>query len=236
MRMWVEWPEKDFPRTNTQKPRRNLIAEFAAKEILRPGGEVASAGESPLEELIGRITGRSVRGFNADAALDSDLGLSSLDRVELISALEDRYQVDLSETRFSAARTVGDVERMLSGETRERAEYHYPRWVLRWPVTWVRWLAHYLLMRPAMILLGWPRIEGRENLRGWSGPMLVVCNHISDVDLGFVQTALPARLGNRIATATGGEDLEALHTPAAGRSFFGKIYDRTQMGCWEFRC
>ena len=229
MRMWVEWPQKDFPRTNTQKPRRNLIAEFAAKEILRPGGkEVASADKSPVAELIGRITGRSVAGLDAGAALDSELGLSSLDRVELISALEDRYQVDLSETRFSAARTVSDVERMLSGDTLPRAEYHYPRWVLRWPVTWARLLVHYLLGKPAMILRGWPRIEGRENLRGWSGPMLVVCNHISDVDFAFVQAALPARLRNRIATATRGEDLEALHTPAAGRGFFGKIYDRTR--------
>ncbi|MGA9544729.1 MAG: 1-acyl-sn-glycerol-3-phosphate acyltransferase, partial [Candidatus Sulfotelmatobacter sp.] len=228
MRMWVEWPQKDFPRTSTQKPRRNLIAEFAAKEILRPDGKIAPTSESPVAELIGRITGRAVGGLDAGTALDSDLGLSSLDRVELISALEDRYQVDLSETRFSAARTVGDVEKMLRGEARPRAEYHYPRWVLRWPVTWARLLVHYLLGKPAMILLGWPRIEGRENLRGCNGPMLVVCNHISDVDFAFVQAALPARLGNRIATATRGEDLEALHTPAISRGFFGKIYDRTR--------
>ena len=228
MRMWVEWRGEDFPRTNTQKPRRNLIADFAAKEILRPGEKLASAGESPVEELIGRVTGRSVRGLSADAALDSDLGLSSLDRVELISALEDRYQVDLSETGFSAARTVGDVEKMLRGEARPRAEYHYPRWVLQWPVTWLRWLGYHLLMRPAMILLGWPLIEGRENLRGWSGPMLVVCNHITDVDVGFVQTALPARLRNHIATAAGGESLEALHTPEASRGWWVGIYDRVQ--------
>jgi long-chain acyl-CoA synthetase len=229
MRMRVEWPQKDFPRTSTQKPRRNVIAEFAARELLQPGGtNVASTGENPVMELIGRITGRSVAGLKAEAAFDSELGLSSLDRVELISALEDRYQVDLSETRLSAARTVSDVERMLSGKARPRAEYHYPGWVLRWPVTWLRWLAHYLLMRPAMILLGWPRIEGRENLRGWRGPLLVVCNHISDVDVGFVQTALPARLQNRIATATRGEALEALHTPPASRGFFGRIYDRTK--------
>ena len=227
MRMWVRWPQDDFPRTPTQKPRRNLIAEFAGRQILRADAK-GFAGESPVIELIGRITGRSVAGLKREAVLDSELGLSSLDRVELISALEDRYQIDLSETRFSAARTVGDVERMLSGETRTRAQYHYPRWVLRWPVTWARWLAHYLLMRPAIILLGWPRIEGRENLRGWNGPLLVVCNHVSDVDAGFVQTALPARLRNRIATATGGEALEALRTPVAGRSFFGRIYDRAQ--------
>ncbi len=227
MRIWVQWPQKDFPRTNTQKPRRNLIAEFAGREILQTGrGDVAS--DNAVTELIERITGRSVAKLDADTALDSDLGLSSLDRVELIGALEDRYQVDLKETSFSAARTVGDVERMLSDEARPRAAYHYPGWVLRWPVTWLRWLAHYLLGRPAMMLLGWPRIEGRENLRGCSGPLLLVCNHISDVDFAFVQAALPARLGNHIATATRGEDLEALHTPAASRGFFGRIYDRTQ--------
>jgi long-chain acyl-CoA synthetase len=230
MRMYVVWPEKDFPRTSTQKPRRKLIAEFATREILQPGGK-AIASDSPVMELIGRITGRGVTELDHKASLDSDLssglGLSSLDRVELISALEDRYQVDLSETGFSAARTVGDIERMLSGEARPRAQYHYPGWVLRWPVTWLRWLAQYLLMRPAMFLLGWPRIEGRENLQGGNGPLLVVCNHISDVDFAFVQAALPARIRNRIATATRGEALEALHTPPASRGFFQRIYDRT---------
>jgi long-chain acyl-CoA synthetase len=232
VRMWMRWPQEDFPRTSTQKPRRNVIAESAARQILQAGGKDV-ASDSPVMEMIGRITGRSVMGLDGEAVLDSELGLSSLDRVELISALEDRYQLDLSESRFSAARTVGDVERMLRGETGSRAAYHYPDWVLRWPVTWVRWLAHYLLMRPAMILLGWPRIEGRENLLGWSGPLLVVCNHITEVDVGFVQTALPARLRNRIATAAGGEALEALRTAASGSGFFGRgflgrIYDRAQ--------
>src|SRR5208337_1728953 len=227
MRMWVQWPQEDFPRTSTQKPRRNVIAEFAARQILR-GGEKDVTSDSPVIELIGRITGRRAVRARRESDLSSDLGLSSLDRVELISALEDRYQVDLSETRFSAARTVGDVERMLSGEARPRAEYHYPDWVLRWPVTWVRWLAQCLLMMPAVMVLGWPRIEGRENLRGVNGPLLVVCNHIDDVDVGFVQTALPPRLRHRIATATGGEALEMLRSPAVDRTFSGKIYDRIQ--------
>jgi long-chain acyl-CoA synthetase len=226
MRMWVTWPDEDYPRTSTQKPRRNAIAQFAAREILS-ASDKRVVNESPVAELISRITGKKVVA-DAGAKLDSDLGLSSLDRVELISALEDRYQVDLSETRFSSARTVGDIEQMLRGEARERVEYHYPEWVLRWPVTWLRWLAHYLMMRPAMLLLGWPRIEGRENLRAVSGPLLVVCNHIGDVDVGFVQTALPARLRFRLATATGGEALEKLRSPAPHRRFIGKFYDRVQ--------
>ena len=75
---------------------------------------------------------------------------------------------------------------VLHGQTPSRARYHYPRWVQRWPVTWIRVIAHYLLLRPAIFLLGWPRVEGREKLTGMQGPVLVICNHVSDVDVGFV--------------------------------------------------
>jgi long-chain acyl-CoA synthetase len=231
MRMWVQWPEEDFPRTSTQKPRRNLIRDFAEAQMLSP--ETSSSGGSPLAELITRIAGRSMPALRADSNLDSDLGLSSLGRVELLSALEDRFQIDLSETRFNAARTVGDLERMLRGEMVQRLPYHYPGWALRWPATWLRFLAHYLLLRPSIIVLGWPRIQGRENLRGWKGPLLVIANHIGDVDVGFILTALPARFRHRLATAAGGEALEALRTPPADRGFFMRIFDRIEwiLGC-----
>ena len=228
MRMWVEWPENDFPRTNTQKPRRNMIAERVQKILLEREGKGTTAEGSPLAELIARVSGRAVPALRDDANLDSDLGLSSLDRVELMGALEDRYQVDLSETRFSAVRTVGDLERMLRGDAAAGAGYHYPGWTLRRPVNWLRGLVHYLLMRPAMMLLGWPRVVGREHLLGVKGPLLVVSNHVADVDGGFILTALPARFRHRLAVATGGEALEALRTPAADRGFFGRMYDRMQ--------
>ena len=227
IQMWFEWPQEDFPRTNTQKPRRNLIAEAVKKQMLAPNpGGAATAG--PLAELISRVSGRRLPALPEDARLDSDLGLSSLDRVELMSALEDRYQVDLSETRFSAVRTVGELERMLRGEAIASPAYHYPRWVLRSPITWLRLVTHYLLMRPAIVLLGWPRIVGRENLSGIGGPLLIVCNHLGDVDPGFVLTALPARFRHRLAIATGGEALEALRSPSADRGWFLGIYDRIQ--------
>jgi long-chain acyl-CoA synthetase len=224
----VKWPEDDFPRTSTQKPRRNLIREIAQARLLQPREDWGSTASSPLAELITQIAGRSVTAVRPESALDSDLGLSSLDRVELLGALEDRYHVDLSETSFSAARTVGDLEKMLRGESRERAEYHYPGWTLRWPATWLRFLAHYLLLRPAILVLGWPRIEGRENLRGWSGPLLVISNHMDDVDVGFVLTALPGRFRHRLATAAGGEALEALRTPPPGTNLFRRIFDRLE--------
>ena len=226
MHLCVQWPDEDFPRTNTQKPRRKMIEEFARAQLINSGIK-RTADSGSLAKLIQDVAGRSAP-ITPDASLEADLGLRSLDRVELLSAVEDRYQVDLSETRFSAARTVGDLERMLRGENAQRTFYHYPAWTLRWPATWLRFLAHYLLMRPAILLLGWPRIEGRDNLQGWAGPLLVVSNHIGHVDVGFILTALPARLRHRLATAAGGEALEILRKPPSGRGFVGRLYDRIQ--------
>ena len=224
MREWLVWGETDFPRTSTGKPRIGMIRDVLdARQQARPA---SVAGLNPISELITKISGRDVVGLRPDSNLEDDLHLTSLERVELLSALEDRYQADLSETTFSAARTVGDLEQMLAGKGTRRAEYHYPRWALSWPIRWIRTIAYYTLVRPAIMLLGWPRVEGREHLHGVNGPVLVVCNHIDDVDLGFVQTALPPRLRHRLATATGGEALQILRTPGSGRGVPGRLYDR----------
>jgi long-chain acyl-CoA synthetase len=224
MHAWVVWPEEDFPRTSTQKPLRNAIQQAVQAQLAQKS--LDQMPSSPLAELIARITKRLPSQLAPGAKLESELNLSSLDRVELLSALEDRYQIDLSETRFAAMNTVGELERMLQGKLPPRTPYHYPRWVQRWPVTWVRLAVHYLLLRPAVFLLGWPRVEGRQNLYGLRGPVLVICNHIGDVDPEFVLTALPARLRHKLAIATGGEALEILRTPPATRGFVGKVYDR----------
>lgn len=231
MRSWFVWPEEDFPRTSTQKARRNVIREAVEAGLRQRTGEGARAfiaGASPLSDLLSRVTGRPPQTLASGADLESSLGLSSLERVELLGALEERYQVDLSETQFASAATVGDLEKLLHGERGERRQYHYPRWALRWPVRWARLAAHYLLMRPAMLVLGWPRILGQENLRGIRGPLLVVSNHVSDVDVGFIQTALPPRIRHRLATAAGGEALEKLRSPAVDRGWLGRVYDRMQ--------
>jgi long-chain acyl-CoA synthetase len=223
MRTWFVWPEDDFPRTSTQKPRRNLV-----QQVVEAQQSGQNTSFSSLAELISRVTGGTPADLSTNAELESDLNLSSLDRMELLSALEDRYQTDLSETNFAALKTVGDLQRILQGEVVPHAQFHYPRWVLRWPVTWIRPLVHYLLLRPAVFLLGWPHIEGQERLRGVHGPVLVICNHINDVDPGFVLTALPAHLRHKLAVATGGEALEMLRTSPAGRSFVGRLYDRVK--------
>jgi long-chain acyl-CoA synthetase len=224
IRRWFVWPEEDFPRTSTQKPRMAEIQARVQADLEQVPRTPVS--ESPLRRMIAEITGHAPGSLRPEANLEDDLHLSSLERVELMSALEDRYQVDMSEARFSAVRTVDDLELLWGSDTVPKIAYHYPHWAQRWPARWIRLLAHYLLLRPAVFLLGWPRVEGRDNLNGVHGPVLVVCNHIHDVDVGFVLTALPARIRNRLATAAGGETMEALRTPPARRGFMGRVWDR----------
>src|SRR3984957_7916960 len=226
MRQWFVWPDDDFPRTSTQKPRSSVIQQVVKARLGTT--QATGSSRSSLTDLISRVTGGATTEMRPDSNLEADLNLGSLDRVELLGAIEDRYQVDLSETGFAAVKTMGDLERMLHARPPSRAKHHYPGWVQRWPTTWNRNIVYYLLLRPAILFLGWPRIEGRENLRGVQGPVLVICNHIDDVDVGFVLTALPARFRHRLATATGGEALEALHTPPSARGFLGGIHDRVK--------
>jgi long-chain acyl-CoA synthetase len=154
------------------------------------------------------------------------LDLSSIDRVELMSAIEDRYQVNLNESDFGAATTVGDLERMLRQPPPAGIPYVYPRWAQRWPVTWIRFVVYYSLSWPATLLLGYPRILGRENLRGVRAPLLMISNHVTYVDLGFILAALPFRLRNHVAVAMLGERLRAMRHPPARDGILSRWLDK----------
>jgi long-chain acyl-CoA synthetase len=239
LRRWVVWREPDFPRTPTQKPilariREGALAELAGRELSSSGTQ--SAEPATVASVLKRIS-RGTASGSASANGDPDLQLTSIERVELISALEDRYQVDLSEADFSNAQSVADLEKLVQkaergqpiGDASSRAPvFRYPRWPRRWPARWIRALAFYGLIRPAMLLLGWPRVRGRENLRGVKGPVLIVANHASYIDPGFVLTALPARLRWRTAVAMGGETLTDLRVPPPGTNFFRALLTRIQ--------
>lgn len=215
VRRWLLWPELDFPRTPTGKPRLPIIAS-RARELLN-GQPATHAGPSlpgvgsvtGLLAIVGRRHERSVR-------FEQDLNLTSLDRVELMSALEEKFHVELSETAFAEAKTVQDVERLLQQPTdgHNKAGYIYPRWAQWEPVRWLRLAVYYTLVWPATQILGHPKIVGREHLRGLGAPVLVVSNHITRrADIGLILAALPPRFRHRLAAAMGGESLQRMHRP-----------------------
>ncbi|MBZ5528023.1 MAG: 1-acyl-sn-glycerol-3-phosphate acyltransferase, partial [Acidobacteriia bacterium] len=211
IRRWLCWSEPDFPRTPTGKPRLAEIARRVAETSAGRGPQ--RGGKDSLEELLQKF---APAGAAAPVAthLESQLNLSSLDRVELLSALEDRYQIELNETAFAEARTVDDVEQLLRQPQARRTEFSYPRWAQRAPIRWLRLAVYYALTWPATLLLAHPKITGRENLHNVAGPFLIISNHVATrADLGLLLFALPARIRHRLATAMAGEILQQMRRP-----------------------
>jgi long-chain acyl-CoA synthetase len=211
IRSWVTWPDLDFPRTSTGKPRLGEIKARAAQLLEKQREGTTSNTESgPLRSLLSKFAKRN----SAELRLENELNLSSLDRVELMSALEEKFHVELSETEFAKARTTADVERLVRQPGARRVEYVYPRWPQSEPVRWIRLAVYYALVWPTTHVLGHPKIVGRENLRGLRGPVLFVSNHITRrADIGLVLAALPMRFRHRLATAMGGESLLRMRRP-----------------------
>jgi len=217
IRRWLLWPETDFPRTATGKPRLPAISSRAqdllnGQPATHAGPLAPSMGQGAVAELLGMV-GRSQE---AASRLEQDLDLTSLDRVELMSALEEKFHVELNETSFAEAKTVGDVERLLQqpADGYNKTGYIYPHWAQWEPVRWFRLAVYYSLVWPATQILGHPRVVGREHLPGLRGPVLVVSNHITRrADIGLILAALPLRFRHRLATAMGGESLQKMHRP-----------------------
>jgi long-chain acyl-CoA synthetase len=216
VRHWLVWTEPDFPRTPTQKVLRRKVAEVLKARL---AGQLPSSrlGSSALAETIGRLTGNARLELNPSANLATDLKLDSLGRIELLSALEDRYQIEIDEAAFTAATTIGDIERMIQEGTRDEAPpYPYPEWAQSAPATWVRLVAFYLLLLPLTRLMCWVRVGGREHLEGLNGPVLFVSNHLTMVDHALILSALPGRFRRHLAIAMEGEILRGwVHPPAA---------------------
>jgi len=101
------------------------------------------AAEGTLKELVDSIAGRHVE-LKPGTHLESDLNLSSLDRVELMAAIESRYQVDLGDREFSQVNTVADLENLLkkSAPEAKKNDYPYSRWPQSWLVRWIRVLGY----------------------------------------------------------------------------------------------
>ncbi|HEX8799039.1 MAG TPA: AMP-binding protein, partial [Terriglobales bacterium] len=225
MRRWIVWPDQDFPRTPTQKPKLSVIQQAVQQEFSSNAPILST--ERGLSELIRGITGRASNHLNADTKLEGDLNLSSMDRVELMSALEDRYQVDLTEANFAQITTFGDLERMLHEPQRTlQSGYRYPSWAQHWPVTWIRTFIYYLLTLPATLIMAHPQIIGRENLNGVDGPLLITCNHVTYIDLGFVLIAMPPRIRHRLAVGMLGERLWGMWRPPSTMNLFARLWQQ----------
>jgi long-chain acyl-CoA synthetase len=213
IRRWLVWPDPDFPRTPTGKPRLAVLASRAAEFLGPATGAVIRTKNSVIPSEATDLS--SALPGTADLT-----SMSSLDRVELLSTLEQRYNVELNETQFADAKSTADLERLIGQPSARRSDFVYTRWQQTLPVRLIRIAVYYALTWPATLLLAHARIVGREHLANLKGPFIFVANHVTRrADIGLVLVALPPRFRHRLAAAMGGEELQSFRDPPAKWSF-----------------
>ena len=222
IRNWRLWDEPSFPLTRSQKV---LKSEVAAKIAALPNERVNAyddVGSNLIIAEAARITGQQCSDASGpNLKLSTDLKLDSLGRVELLSALEDRYQIEIDESTFTAATSVAEVEQVVRGGVgKQVAPYPYPTWSHHFPVTWIRVLLFYTIILPITHMMSRMRAEGLDSLESLNEPVLFISNHVTLGDHALILAALPFRLRHRLAIAMEGERLREWLHPRGATGWF----------------
>jgi long-chain acyl-CoA synthetase len=203
------WPGPELPRTEgTGKLKRGQIREW----VVSGRQPAAAAGTDSVESLVARFArGRDLSG----ATTIEELGLSSLERVELMVALEDRFQTRIDEGRFAQAASLGELKALIETPVAEAAEepVAFPSWNRAWPVAFVRRLSQAIWILPLARLFARLRVTGLEHLRDLEGPVVFAANHQSHIDVPVILAALPGRWRARAAPAMAKEFFKAHFFP-----------------------
>jgi long-chain acyl-CoA synthetase len=212
IRRALVWPQAALPRTEgTAKLKRAAIREW-----VRTGAAPApaAAATDTLSELVAKHAGRE--GLSPTTTID-ELGLSSLERVELMVALEDAFQTRLDEKAFSGARDLSQlravVEEASQGEVQPRELLQFPTWNRSLPARVVRRVLLPGFILPLARVFAWVHVHGRQHLERVEGPVIFAANHQSFMDTPVIMTALPRRWRYRLAPAMAKEFFAAHFSP-----------------------
>jgi long-chain acyl-CoA synthetase len=252
------WTE-DLPRTSTRKLKRFAIEKRARENAAtggdastaQPQGTAAAPSDADLEwaaqpgvekalEVI-RAASKTPAAVRPDANIELDLGLDSMERVELLTQLEQLFGIhvpdetahqiytvrelvdaclaqggasaegDAGSTGGPAWATLLGPEAESAAEAAEFGRLLEPRLV----VTALTFLIVKFLYGLVWVVFRF-RVTGRENLPE-DGPFLICPNHESYIDPFFVASALPFRLFRHVFYVGASEYFE---------SRFGKWFAR----------
>ncbi|MBL0225356.1 MAG: AMP-binding protein [Geobacteraceae bacterium] len=192
------WNEAEFPKTTTLK-----IKKFSVKEEVEKGPQEGDAAVSKdnLLNLIARVTGAGVAQIREESLLVTDLGLTSIDRLELVSFLEQEYRLDIEDSQIGPQTRVSDLRQIIVKREKLTRHDHFRFWTTNRFFMGLRrvWdtIFHAPLFRSFVTL----EVQGLAELEHLDGPVFFVANHLSYLDQPSIMFALSPRLRYRCATA-----------------------------------
>ena len=224
------WPEEDFPRTHTLKVRRPLVEAYVVEQ--RPTAApppALPADADPLTRLIAQAARRD-EAISDSQALGTDVGLDSLGRVELLSAIEDELGVYVDDTDVGPRTTVAELRALVEKGEPKPKTHRFPTWP-RWrPVRWLRRLLMTGLVFPLLRLGYSVEIRGRERFRALPEPVLIISNHNMHLDQAMLLRSMPQGFRQRVAIAAAASDIFGNRLRGFGAGLLGNAFPFAKEG------
>jgi long-chain acyl-CoA synthetase len=195
--------ERPLPRTPLGKLRRFMVVDIVKGRKEKKEEDPALKDETSRKvlECLGHLA-EEPGPYRSTDDLELDLGLDSLKRLEMVSALESEFNVKLPESFAYEVRTVGDLvvsmkkgkaidavgmDDALWGEpsAEEKKRAGLKRSVFEWPVS----AAAAMFLKLLFKLLFGLEVKGAEKIPG--PPFIIAPNHLSNIDGLIVTAAVP---------------------------------------------
>jgi long-chain acyl-CoA synthetase len=196
---WSWWPYDDFPRTPILKIDRKKVTETVAglEEKKEP---VEVSEKDTLIALLARITKIPPSQIQETDAL-ADLQLDSLQRVELLSLIEQDVGVAISETAITPQTTIAQLRELLQKaevipEEIPLNEFNYTPFIAT-----LRVFLQNILVFPLHALFVPLQVSGKEHLVDIQRPAIFYFNHVGIMDAVCVLRVLPISLRQKLVIA-----------------------------------
>jgi long-chain acyl-CoA synthetase len=192
------WSEPEFPKTTTLK-----IKKFAVKEEVEKGPEegAATVTSDSLLNLLAKVTGAGAAQIREESLLVTDLGLTSIDRLELVSFLEQEYRLDIEDSQIGPETRVSDLRRIIAKREKPSRRSHFRFWTNTRFFRGLRTVWDGVFHGPLYRYFATLEVHGIVNLKNLDEPVFFVANHLSYFDQPSVMFALPPKIRHRSATA-----------------------------------
>ncbi|MDO8582905.1 MAG: AMP-binding protein [bacterium] len=191
------WPDFDFPRTTTLKIQKFKVKEYITNEVK----ETDFVSSDTLVSILSAVCGKSVSQIKENSILASDLGFTSLSRLELVNALEQEYRVDLEDSIINQNTTVSDLRKLISTRGAHKKNPGLWLWVRGVVGQNIRKFFDFFIHYPLFWLFFDLKTRGLENLRNVKGPVVFISNHVSYLDQQPIIYSLPESFRYKTATA-----------------------------------
>jgi long-chain acyl-CoA synthetase len=223
------WTSGTLPRTEgTKKLKRRELRQWITGQHAAIGAQAGTGSGRNVQSVLARFApGRTIE----PSTTVDELGLSSLERVELLMALEEAFQITVEEGSFAAAKTVADLE-ALTSETqphvassgvRPQSErtgvrpqdtiFEFPSWNRSLPVRAIRRASLPTWILPTGRIFARVTVEGLDHLERIDGPVVFASNHQSHLDTPVILDSLPPHWRYRVAPAMAKEFFKAHFYP-----------------------